>query len=125
MGTSGQTLLGKYDDVEELAIKKKRADRIQLNSDGPNNNQSKSKAKNAPTAESDETNITSHFTNRVISSDYYASVEEDPLMAGGSFKKKAVKAGSKRSRIQNTLSLQDNQEEDIVSVLENTVSDAS
>ena len=57
----------------------------------------------------------------MIGSDYYASNEEDPLLARsdglGRFKSKKGLAGSKRTRL-DPLALADNAEEDIVSVLE-------
>lgn len=107
-------LLNKYDDVEDLALKKKRANRMQVGAKvtGAQSNEKESKAK----AREEIT-----FEKRKIGSDYYATNEEDPLLSGydnqGRFKSKKGLAGSKRTRL-NPLALTNNMEEDIVSVLE-------
>lgn len=67
---------------------------------------------------------TNYFTRKQIGSDYYATNEEDPLLASSasanSFRKKKSQAGNKRTRINpSSLALADNgNEEDIVSMLE-------
>ena len=59
------------------------------------------------------------ISKKKIGSDYYATIEEDPLLAVGGFKKKkGQQAGSKRKKITNQFALIDNDEEDIVTALE-------
>ena len=108
-------MLSKYDDVEEMALKKKRANRLQIGStQALAAGTSESKAKAAKEADKS----TFEFTKKHIGSDYYASHEEDPLAAagsGGTFRKKS----NKRTRINPaSLALADNEEEDIVTILE-------
>ena len=108
-------MLSKYDDVEEMALKKKRANRMQIGSaEAAATGTTETKAKAAKEAEKS----TYEFTKKHIGSDYYASHEEDPLAAagsGGTFRKKS----NKRTRINPaSLALADNEEEDIVTILE-------
>ena len=122
---AGQQMLSKYDDVEEVALEKKKARRIRIGENGAgsgaNGGSEESKSKKSAMG-----NAESYFTKRVVGSDYYAAADEDPL-AGGLAKstkgfKKAAKVGSKRTRV-NPLALadnaaQDDAEEDIISALE-------
>lgn len=111
VGAGGEAMLSKYDDVEDLAIKKKRANRMEIG--GSILTESK-KSKNETKSKADS----GFITKKVIGSDYYATNEEDPLLsAAGGFKKKKL-AGNKRNRIGNGFALVDNEEEDIVSALE-------
>ena len=110
-------MLSKYDDVEEMALKKKRANRLQIGGSTQalsTAGTSESKAK----AAKEEDKKSFEFTKKHIGSDYYASHEEDPLAAagsGGTFRKKS----NKRSRMNPaSLALADNEEEDIVTILE-------
>ena len=108
-------MLSKYDDVEEMALKKKRANRLQIGStQALATGASERKAK----AAKEEDKSAFEFTKKHIGSDYYASHEEDPLAAagsGGTFRKKS----NKRTRINPaSLALADNEEEDIVTILE-------
>ena len=114
LGT-GEALLSKYDDVEDLAMKKKRANRIQIG--GEATTTSNSTNSNAKAKTSTNGGFNDYFTKRQTGSDYYATNDEDPLLKSSSFKKKKEKAGNKRTRI-NPLALADNDEEDIVTVLE-------
>lgn len=107
--TSGNALLSKYDDVEEFALKKKRANRIQIGGESSTKT-SAGKQASSSSAKQDECGFAG-FGKRQIGSDYYATNEEDPLAPSTttSFKKKSVKAGSKRSRMVNTMALADNE----------------
>ena len=109
-------MLSKYDDVEEMALKKKRANRLQIGSKQALSTAGTSESKAKAAKEEDKKSF--EFTKKHIGSDYYASHEEDPLAAagsGGTFRKKS----NKRSRINPaSLALADNEEEDIVTILE-------
>ena len=115
LGT-GEALLSKYDDVEDLALKKKRANRMQIGGEATAATTSNSTNPNAKAKTNGSSN--DYITKRQIGSDYYATNDEDPLLkSSSSFKKKKEKVGNKRTRI-NPLALADNDEEDIVTVLE-------
>ena len=68
-------MLDKYDDVEDFALKKKRANRTQIGgtvtATQSSDKESKAKAREETT-----------FEKRKVGSDYYATNEEDPLLAG-------------------------------------------
>ena len=117
--TGGQ-LLSKYDDVEEMAMKKKMAGRMTIgeSSKAPGSQGANKNSQSKDLAIGGE----SFLTKRSIGSDYYAANEEDPLAGVSKSFKKAKAAGSKRTRM-SAMSLVDNEaavndEEDIVSALE-------
>ena len=112
-----EALLSKYDDVEDLAFQKKRANRIQIGG-----KHTKTGAGNESRAKAQEDKSSFDFTKKQVGSDYYATNDEDPLLKGsGSFKKKKGQAGSKRQRV-NPMALIDNDEEDIITALEGNIS---
>lgn len=78
-------LLSKYDDVEDMALKKKRANRMQI---GGAKQTAAPAEKKAKAREEENSN---NFSKKQIGSDYYATLEEDPLLASStmtSFRKK-------------------------------------
>ena len=108
--SSGNALLSKYDDVEDFALKKKRANRIQIGKGAQSNQAKEAQAKKTKTDERDF-NSTS-FGRKTIGSDYYATNEEDPLAPSTTTSfKKSTKAGTKRNRMVNTMALADNEAE--------------
>ena len=117
--TGGQ-LLSKYDDVEELAMKKKKAGRLTIgNGSAPLAEASAKKSRQR----ADLANGESFLTKRTVGSDYYAANEEDPLAGLSKSFKKTKNTGTKRTRM-SAMTLVDNEaaendeEEDIVSALE-------
>ena len=74
-------MLSKYDDVEEVALEKKKARRMRIgaNGGGSNANGGQEETKSRKNATS---NAESYFTKRVVGSDYYAAADEDPLAGG-------------------------------------------
>ena len=105
--------------MEDFAIKKKRANRIQIAG-----TETKTAQKASAEADAKNKKAESSFTKWKVGSDYYATNEEDPLLSSSTgtkgFKKKSnALAGQKRNRL-NALALadHDNQEEDIVAQLE-------
>ena len=105
-------LLTKYDDVGEVALRKKRANRIQIGGGGT------LLSEETTSNETKDTAAVFDLPKKQVGSDYYATNEEDPILSSSTkgFKKKQ-KVGNKRSRI-NPLALADNEEEDIVAALE-------
>ena len=73
LGAGGEAMLSKYDDVEDLAIKKKRANRMEI---GGSILTESTKSKNETKSKADS----GFITKKVIGSDYYATNEEDPLL---------------------------------------------
>ena len=113
--TGGQ-LLSKYDDVEEMAMKKKMAGRMTIGTSVVKPEQNGAVQRNLDSTES-------FLTKRTVGSDYYAADEEDPLAGRSKSFKKTKNTGSKRTRM-SAMNLVDNdaaevdEEEDIVSALE-------
>ena len=93
---TGEALLSKYDDVEDLAMKKKRANRMQIGDKANDATTSNSTNSNAKAKTNKNGSSSDYFTKRQTASDYYATNDEDPLLKSSSFKKKKEKVGNKR-----------------------------